>query len=181
MANRSYLYSTDSPPTSSSNPSVIRAVSQHNWSIPLAHHLLLGRSTQVVPSMIWEKTIGIAGDFAGGVELLTGFLRAVARGEVPEREEFDRCVETTVAHLERQRDHFFVLEAGEMFALLDEDPERSAHDLADHGIPHSVQLAEAAVDGAEDDWLASVRTSWRDHVGSWYSDVLYYSFGSSRA
>jgi hypothetical protein len=180
VANRSYLYSTDALPTESSNPSVIRAISEHNWAIPLAHQLLLGRSTQIVPSMIWNRPVGIAGDFAGGAELFTDFLRAVARGEVAEREEFDECVATTTAHLEKQRDLFLVLEAGEMFDVMGGDVERSARDLADQDIPHAVELAEAAVGGAEGEWLTSVRASWRDHVGSWYSDVLYYSFGPSR-
>lgn len=83
MANRSYLYSAGSLPTEEDVPKPVRCISQHNWSIPLAHELLVGRGTAIVPSMIWNGPICLAGDFDGGAELLTGLLRLVGESEVP--------------------------------------------------------------------------------------------------
>ncbi|MFE7621937.1 hypothetical protein [Streptomyces sp. NPDC057496] len=176
MANRSYLYSTNTPPDSDSNPKKIRCVSEHNWSIPLAHQLLVGRGTTRVPSMIWNLRIGIAADFDGGAALLGDLLRVVGQG-LEDDSEFAECVARTTAHLEKQRDRFFVLETGEIVSLQeDEDPEESVEYLVTREIPDAVARAEAAIAGNDDAWLASVRKDWRDHFASFYSDALYFSF-----
>lgn len=175
MANRSYLYSASTPPTAEANPEKIRCVSEHNWSIPLAHKLLVGRETNIVPSMIWNRRIGIAADFAGGAGLLGDLLRVVGQG-LPDDREFAECVARTTAHLDKQRDTYFVLETGEMVSLGDEDPEEAVQYLVSHDIPDAVTRAEAAIAGADDAWLASVRADWQNHFASFYSDALYFSF-----
>ncbi|MGW2180593.1 DUF7822 domain-containing protein [Streptomyces sp. NPDC001732] len=175
MANRSYLYSTSTPPTADSNPKKIQCVSEHNWSIPLAHQLLVGRGTTTVPSMIWNLRIGVAADFAGGAALLGDLLRVVGRG-LEDDSDFAECVARTTAHLEKQRDQFFVLETGEIVSLQDEDPEEEVAALVSREIPDAVARAEAAIAGNDDAWLASVRNDWRDHFASFYGDALYFSF-----
>ncbi|MGW1428027.1 DUF7822 domain-containing protein [Streptomyces sp. NPDC002431] len=177
MANRSYLYSTNTPPTADAVPQRIRCVSEHNWSIPLAHQLLVGRGTSVVPSMIWNPRIGIAADFDGGADLLLGLLRVVGQG-LEDDGGFAECVARTTAHLDKQRDRFFVLETGEMVSLHDEDPEAAVESLVAHDIPDAVARAEAAVSGRDEAWLASVRKDWEQHFASFYSDALYFSFPS---
>jgi hypothetical protein len=80
MANPSYRYSVDSMPNEAEVPKRIRCIFEHNWDIPLAHKLMVGRGTTVVPSMIWNPPIGIAADYAEGAALLRGLLRAVGKG-----------------------------------------------------------------------------------------------------
>ncbi|MCX4850832.1 hypothetical protein [Streptomyces sp. NBC_00893] len=125
--------------------------------------------------MIWNRRIGIAADFAGGATLLGDLLRVVGQG-LPDDPEFAECVARTTAHLDKQRDTYFVLETGEMVSLGDEDPEEAVRYLVAHDIPDAVARAEAAIAGADDAWLASVRADWQNHFASFYSDALYFSF-----
>ncbi|MFJ4358983.1 hypothetical protein ACIP25_22220 [Streptomyces massasporeus] len=175
MANRSYLYSADSMPNEAEIPKRIRCISEHNWDIPLAHKLMVGRGTTVVPSMIWNPPIGIAADYADGAALLRGLLRAVGKG-LEDDAEFAECVATTTAHLDKQQAKYFVLESGEIVSMTGEDPAASVRHLASEDIPDAVAQAEAAIAGQHDDWLASVRADWQSHFGSFYSEALYFSF-----
>lgn len=175
MANRSYLYSADSMPSEAEIPQRIRCISEHNWDVPLAHKLLVGRGTTVVPSMIWNPPIGIAADYAGGAALLRDLLRAVGKG-LEDDAEFAECVARTTAHLEKQQAEYFVLETGEIVSMTDDDPAASVRRLVAEDIPDAVAQAETAIAGRNDDWLASVRADWQRHFASFYSDALYFSF-----
>ncbi|MEV6245973.1 hypothetical protein AB0M38_07190 [Streptomyces sp. NPDC051742] len=175
MANRSYLYSADSMPSEPEVPQRIRCISEHNWDIPLAHKLMVGRGTTIVPSMIWNPPIGIAADYAEGAALLRDLLRAVGKG-LEDDAEFAECVARTTAHLEKQQAKYFVLETGEIVSMTDDDPEASVRRLASEDIPDAVAKAEAAIAGQNDEWLASVRADWQKHFASFYSEALYFSF-----
>ncbi|MFF6793815.1 hypothetical protein ACFY9C_32655 [Streptomyces filamentosus] len=175
MANRSYLYSADTMPNEAENPQRIRCISEHNWDVPLAHKLLVGRGTTIVPSMIWNPPIGIAADYAGGAALLHGLLRAVGEGLEGDAE-FADCVARTTEHLEKQAGKYFVLETGEIVSMTDDDPVASVRRLASEDIPDAVAQAEAAIAGQNDAWLASLRTDWQRHFASFYSEALYFSF-----
>ncbi|MGW9448793.1 DUF7822 domain-containing protein [Streptomyces sp. NPDC055632] len=175
MANRSYLYSADSMPSETEVPQRIRCISEHNWDIPLAHKLMVGRGTTIVPSMIWNPPIGIAADYADGAALLRDLLRVVGEG-IEEDAEFAECVARTTAHLEKQQAKYFVLETGEIVSMTDDDPAESVRRLVSGDIPDAVARAEAAIAGQNDDWLASVRADWQRHFASFYSEVLYFSF-----
>ncbi|MEC4575087.1 hypothetical protein [Streptomyces virginiae] len=175
MANRSYLYSADSMPNATEIPQGIRCISEHNWDIPLAHKLMVGRGTTIVPSMIWNPPIGIAADYAEGAALLRDLLRAVGKG-LEDDAEFAECVARTTAHLEKQQAKYFVLETGEIVSMSGDDPAASVRRLASEDIPDAVAKAEAAIAGQNEDWLASVRADWQTHFASFYSDALYFSF-----
>ncbi|MFM9368434.1 hypothetical protein [Streptomyces sp. Da 82-17] len=175
MANRSYLYSADTTPTEAETPQRIRCISEHNWEIPLAHKLLAGHGTSVVPSMIWSAPVGVAADYAEGAALLRDLLRAVGKG-LEDDAEFADCVARTTAHLEKQQAKHFVLEAGEIVSMTDDDPVASVRGLVSEGIPGAVAHAEAAIAGRNDAWLASVRADWQKHFASFYSETLYFSF-----
>ncbi|MEU3447826.1 hypothetical protein AB0H29_11435 [Streptomyces thermolilacinus] len=176
MANRSYLYSADSLPDEARIPERIRCISEHNWDIPLAHKLMAGRGTTVVPSMIWNPRIGIAADYAEGAALLRELLRVVGEGLEGDTE-FAQCVARTTDHLEKQRAKHFLLETGEIVSMTDDDPEASVRRLAFEDIPAAaVAAAEAAIAGHAADWLASVRADWQRHFASFYSEALYFSF-----
>ncbi|MFE6378242.1 DUF7822 domain-containing protein [Streptomyces roseolus] len=175
MANRSYLYSADSLPNETGIPQRIRCISEHNWDVPLAHKLLVGRGTSIVPSMIWNPPIGIAADYAGGAALLRDLLGAV--GEALEGDaEFADCVARTTAHLDKQQAEYFVLETGEIVSMTGDDPAASVRDLVSEDIPDAVARAEAAIAGRNDDWLAALRSDWQKHFASFYSDALYFTF-----
>ncbi|MFF5287363.1 hypothetical protein [Streptomyces sp. NPDC013171] len=175
MANRSYLYSADSMPNEAEIPQRIRCVSEHNWDIPLAHKLMVGRGTTIAPSMIWNPLIGIVADYADGAALLRELLRAVGKG-LEDDVEFAECVARTHAHLEKQQAKYFVLETGEIVSMMDDDPAQSVWRLVFRDIPDAVANAEAAIAGGNDDWLAAVRADWQRHFASFYSDALYFSF-----
>ncbi|MFI1712319.1 hypothetical protein [Streptomyces litmocidini] len=175
MANRSYLYSADSMPNEAEIPQRIRCISEHNRDVPLAHKLLVGRGTTMVPSMIWNPPIGIAADYAGGAALLRDLLSAVGEG-LEDDAEFAACVARTTAHLDKQQAKYFVLETGEIVSMTDEDPAASVRRLVAEDIPDAVARAEAAIAGRNDDWLASVRADWQRHFASFYSEALYFSF-----
>ncbi|MET8297654.1 hypothetical protein ABZW02_26875 [Streptomyces sp. NPDC005180] len=175
MANRSYLYSADSMPTEDRIPTSIRCISEHNWNIPLAHKLMAGYDTTIVPSMIWSPRIGIAADYDRGAALLRDLLHAVGQG-LEDDDEFVTCVDKTTAHLERQRARYFLLETGEMISLTDEDPVAGVQRLVSADIPAAVAQAEAAIAGENEEWLASLRADWEEQLASFYSTALYYSF-----
>lgn len=175
MANRSYLYSADSVPTDDEIPQAIRCISEHNWAIPLAHKLMAGYGTTIVPSMIWNPRIGIAADYDRGAALLRDLLNAVGRG-LEDDDQFARCVDETGAHLDKQRAGHFILETGEMISITADDPVAAVQRLVSTDIPGAVAQAEAAIAGENDEWLASVRADWQEHLGSFYSDALYYTF-----
>jgi hypothetical protein len=164
-------------PNEAEIPKRIRCISEHNWDIPLAHKLMVGRGTTVVPSMIWNPPIGIAADYAGGAALLRSLLRAVGKGLEVDAE-FAESVATATAHLDKQQAKCFVLETGEIVSMTGEDPASRVRRLASGDIPDAVAQAEAAIAGQNDDWLASVRADWQRHFGSFYSEALYFSFPS---
>jgi hypothetical protein len=171
MANRSYLYSADTLPTVAEPvPSRIWCISEHNWSVPLAHKLMVSHGTQVVESGIFAGPIAIAGGYAPGAGLLLRLLRLVGEGKLAERDLFDKQLQNVEAHLKRQHATYFLLEVGE---VLDEISEFRF--LVEHEIPESTRLAEAVLAGGERQQLASLRKEWRDHFDSFYSDYLYYT------
>ncbi|MFF4590424.1 hypothetical protein [Streptomyces sp. NPDC001388] len=177
MANRSYLYSADSVPTEEEIPKAVRCISEHKWEIPLAHKLMAGYETTIVPSMIWSPRIGIAADYASGAALLGDFLQVVAQGLEADAE-FAECVNETTAHLEEQRARYFILETGEIVSITGDDPVAGVQRLVSNDIPSAVAQAKSAIAGENNDWLASVRTNWQEHFASFYSTALYFSFPS---
>ncbi|MFG3191778.1 DUF7822 domain-containing protein [Streptomyces omiyaensis] len=175
MANRSYLYSADSMPNEAELPRRIRCVSEHSGDVPLAHKLMAGRGTTIVPSMIWNPPIGIAAEYAEGAALLRQLLRVVGEG-LEDDAEFAECVARTTAHLEKQRAGYAVLETGEIVSMTGDDPVASVRRLVSEDIPGAVARAEAAIAGRDDAWLASVRADWQRHFASFYAEALYFSF-----
>jgi hypothetical protein len=170
MAHRSYLYSADELPKGPPSGAV-RCISEHNWSIPFGHKVLVGYGTRVVESWLFGNQIGIAGDYAPGADLLLRLLRLVGEGEIPDREWFDKLLLQVEQHLEVQRARYFVLETGE---LLEEMTDFRR--LVDQEIPHAVRLAETLLAGGKQEELAGLRANWLQHFDSFYSDFLYFTF-----
>ena len=177
MANRSHLYAANTLPTGEGRPAAVAGISEHNWSIPLAHLLLVSFDTRVVPSMIWDQRIGVAGDYDRGAELLMNLLRVVGE-EVDDARDFEAVVATTKAQLDKRRAKYFLLEAGEILDMDDEPLETAMDRLVQQHIPALAAHAEAAIAGENADWLAVARGRWRENFYSFYNDTLYYSFES---
>ena len=178
MANRSYLYSVDTVPALDNPPQPIRAISEHNWGIPLVHKLLAGRDPRVCWSMIWDHEIGIVADFAGGLDLTTRLLRRLADTDEAEHQELREHVTSTLDFLAspKRAGRYFALETGEILALGGDNFAEEVHGLVDSDIPYAVAKAESALAGDDDAWLSQVRANWPEHIGSFFSDVLYFSF-----
>ena len=175
MANRSHLYAANTLPTEDGRPDPVVGVSEHNWSIPLAHLLLVSFDTRVVPSMIWGRRTGVAGDYDRGAALLLELLRVVGE-DVAEAQDFESVVATTKAQLDKQRAKYFLLEAGEILDVDDEPAEAAIDRLVGQHIPSLAAQAEAAIAGENAEWLAVARGRWRENFYSFYNDTLFYSF-----
>lgn len=175
MANRSHLYAADTLPADGVRPLSVVGVSEHNWSIPLAHLLLVSFDTRVVPSMIWDQRIGVAGDYDRGAALLMRLLQVVGEG-VDDEADFLSVVATTKAQLDKQRSKYLLLEAGEILDLDEEPLAQALERLVGEHIPSLAAHAEAAIAGENAEWLAVARGRWRENFYSFYNDTLYYSF-----
>ncbi|WP_228562636.1 DUF7822 domain-containing protein [Catenulispora rubra] len=177
MANRSHLFAANTLPTEGGRPDPVVGISEHNWSIPLAHLLLVSFDTRVVPSMIWGRRTAVAGDYDRGAALLMELLRVVGE-EVAEEQDFESVVATTKAQLDKQRAKYFLLEAGEILDMDDEPAEAAIDRLVVQHIPSLAAHAEAAIAGENAEWLAVARGRWRENFYSFYNDTLFYSFES---
>ena len=175
MANRSHLFAANTLPTEDGRPDPVVGISEHNWSIPLAHLLLVSFDTRVVPSMIWGRRTGVAGDYDRGAALLLDLLRVVGE-EVAEEQDFESVVAMTKAQLDRQRAKYFLLEAGEILDVDDEPAEAAVDRLVGQHIPSLAAQAEAAIAGENAEWLAVARGRWRENFYSFYNDTLFHSF-----
>jgi hypothetical protein len=178
MANRAYLYSCAVDPAVDAD-TPLRGIAEFAYDIPMIFRLLLSEQTRKIPSRIWEDRIALVGTWDGAVERTLAVLDLVAAGEVHERAAFEHelaAVRTALAP--ERRGQFLVLEVVEILAL-DEDPERELDDLI-RLQPAIAELAQRAIDGLEDEWLANLRASWAEQLcgGNW-SEVLYFNFGTA--
>jgi hypothetical protein len=174
MANRSHLYAANTLPSAAGRPDPVVAVSEHNWSIPLAHLILVSFDTRPVPSMIWDRRMGVAGDYDRGAALLVDLLRRVGE-DVEDERDFQQVAAKTRAQLEERRAKYFLLEAGDILDM-DDGPYPEAFDrLVDHHIPLLAAQAEAAIAGENEEWLAIARGRWRENFNSFYDNAAYYS------
>lgn len=119
MANRSYLYSTNSvPPAADKSQRSIVGISEWNYDIPLVFKLLLSANPKKCRSLIWDvpDEIAVAGDYEEGV---TRLFRVLDRISIPEIVPLrDEAREFLAA--ERNKGQYFVLECGEIFEMIDQ-------------------------------------------------------------
>ncbi len=175
MANRSYLYTCDETP--SGKGFYARGLNEYGWNIPLVHKLMMAGSPRVVHSAIWDRDIGILADRAGAFERVIAFLDKVAEGKISKRAELDSELAEMKQFLGKAPpSRYLLLEAGEIFDIMDGDLDKHAKDLIAE-IPKLVAKADRAIAGKEAKWLDQLRKKWRDEVSTgFWSDVLYFSF-----
>lgn len=102
--------------------------------------------------------------------MLLRLLRFAGDGGLGERDLFDRQLRVAEEHLARRRAKYFLLEIGEVL-----EDETALRVLVDNEIPEAARLAEAVLAGGDRRQLRRLRSNWRDHFDSFYSDYLYYT------
>lgn len=117
MANRSYLYATDVPPSPAVKPADGRmiGISEWNYDIPPAFKLLLTGSPRKSISSIWQvpDEIAIVGDYGSGVSRL---LRELDKIADPRIADLRSEAKAFLSDSKNQRS-VFVLECGEIYEL----------------------------------------------------------------
>ena len=122
MANRSYLYATDTVPGQEPAGATAERVGLSEWPyvIPLTHAILVSVDTAQCPSTIWEgeRAVAFVGDYEGGLARLKVFLGQVAAPAA------QPLIREAVAFLElaANRRKYILLEVQEIFEM-DDDPE----------------------------------------------------------
>lgn len=120
MANRSYLYATDHLPGSAAweEKKDLRSIAEWRYDIPFVFKILLSGNPAPVRSSIWDtpQLIAVAADAKAGLARLERFLALLppeAKVLVDETREFFSDPRNVRKH--------FILEAGEIFELMDKD------------------------------------------------------------
>ena len=180
MGNRVLLFSVDSIPESGRHPHPIRALSEWNGGASLVQDLLVSGAPQRCQSVIWpEHRIGIVGDYDTGVQRLWTFLDALGKlGSLPEDQDFQEAVQQArgVLSSPEHRGRYMLLEAGEIFGGSMDALETEAENYVNESIPAVVRGAETLIARAPlPPWLARLPDSWREELGLYWTDVLYYT------
>lgn len=117
MANRSYLYSTNVIPGSSTKATgrKLIGISEWNYDIPIVFKLLISGNPKTCLSSIWDnpEEIALIGDYASGVKNLEGFLSQI---QLPAAQDLISEAIEFLNKLENQNQYFF-LECGEIFDM----------------------------------------------------------------
>jgi len=193
MANRSYLYATNSYKDEAGTPLYkdIVGISEYGYDIPIAYKLLLSANPTIVRSSIWDLSgdIAILSPFDEGVNRLSAFLDRI---DIPH---IDGLKKNSLEFLEKHRRKYFLLECGEIFDMEDEDLEpqnrRLLNNIASLDSEIDACLAKVGAEveaeiqrmGSSDQFLsaeyknlsAEFRLGIRELGLEYWSDVLYYS------
>lgn len=121
MANRSYLYSTDTIPDGKHKITAV-GLSEWSWDIPVSHYLLVSGDTQMCPSAILggeEGKLALIGDYDKGVTNLKKFFDLFKEGEIKAPEVFGRAMRESFEYLERNdiKKKYVLLEPFEIFDM----------------------------------------------------------------
>ena len=121
MANRSYLYSINAKPTTDNSNNKIIGLSEWNYLVPLSHQILLSGKPQKCRSVIWEgdENIAIVGDYGEGLQKFELFCTQLTSIQT----DFTPVCQEALEFLRRpaNKQAFFLLEAGEIFMMSDDD------------------------------------------------------------
>ena len=119
MANRSYLYSSNiiPGPNAKANGRKLIGISEWNYDIPIVFKLLLSGDPRTCKTSIWDNPdeIALIGEYDAGVKNLEGFLSKVTHPSA------QALIAKAIEFLNKpeNRNPYFVLECGEIFALGD--------------------------------------------------------------
>jgi hypothetical protein len=179
MANRSYLYSVDSILAGKKKVKPIRSLSEWNYAVPLSHQLLVSGSPKRCTSAIWDHEIGIAGEYGPGRDRLLRLLAALeeTRGLKKKDEFVEAATETRkVLQSKKRAGRYFLLEAGEIFDLGDEELVPACDALVKE-VSRVAREVDEALSGHTPKLLSRLAKRWEDELGLYWADVLYFDFG----
>ena len=179
MANRTYLYACDRAPGGARFTG--RGLSEYAWDIPLIFRVMMANEPRVVRSAIWPHDIGILARREGAFERALALLDKVGEGTLPKRAAFDRALAEMKAFLAAvPPSAYLLLEAGEIFDVMDGELDELVASLAQQ-IPMMAAVADRAIAGKEDKWLAGLRKKWPElaNPGEW-SNVLYFDLSPTK-
>ena len=194
MANRSYLYSSNTVPSDSDDKPQLRGISEWGYNIPLAYRLLLSGEPRRCRSSIWDvpEPVALAGDYAEGVQALMAFLE---RTELPSLTKYKDEALAFLSDPANARS-YFVLEAGEIFDMVGDDMDRQceqllnevrqADTLAEKALQKLASLAKpklqgflAKLFGVKSQDPQQMLTAYIEDLGlGFWENVLYFSFNS---
>lgn len=122
MSNRCYLYSASEIPRQPSGKqrSQIGGISEWSYEVPLVFKVLLSGNPRTCHSVIWDvpDKIAILADYSEGVERLFQFMERISIPEItPLKDEAHRFLSA-----KENKQRYFLLEAGELFAMDVENP-----------------------------------------------------------
>jgi len=167
MANRSYLYATDTVPTTNKpNPSY--GLAQYNSDVPLVFKLIMAGSPRRTPSAIWGQPIGIIADREGAQERVEAFAKLLLEKH-PKRKDLEAQLEQMRAVLAKTpKTKYLLLETGEVADMMGDDLVDTV-DMLIAEIPVAVKLA------ADPKKVALLRkTKFEDLNLGYWTDVLYF-------
>ncbi|MEM8535949.1 MAG: hypothetical protein AAGF95_34295 [Chloroflexota bacterium] len=121
MANRSYLYSIDTKPTTDNSSNKIIGLSEWNYIVPLSHQILLSGKPQKCKSVIWDgdEQVAIVGNYEEGLQKFELFCTQLTSIQT----DFTPVCQEALEFLRQpaNKQAFFLLEAGEIFMMGDDD------------------------------------------------------------
>ncbi len=167
MANRSYLYATDTIP-SKGKPNPSYGLAEYNWDVPLVFKLIMAGSPRRTASAIWGQPIGIIADRAGAQERVEAFAKVLVEKH-PKRKDLEAQLEEMRAVLAKTpKTKYLLLETGEIADMMGDDLVDTV-DRVIAEIPIAVKLA------ADPKKVALMRKMKLEdlNLGYW-SDVLYF-------
>ena len=185
MANRSYLYSIDTKPTADNSNNKIIGLSEWNYIVPLSHRILLSGAPQKCRSAIWEgdENIAIIGDYGEGLQKFELFCTQLTSIQT----DFTPVCQEALEFLRRpaNKQAFFLLEAGEIFMMSDDDLATQSEDLfqsildVDKETTLLMEKLKAQASNSSTKHLSKTEQNqmlYEFGLDNW-SNVLYFDFG----
>lgn len=182
MANRSYLYSINQiPGTTTIQTLSLKGLSEFKYDIPLSFLLLVSGHPIVCDSLLgtFTEKVSVAGIYAEGVANLKAFGQLMMNSPIKVPGLFKEQLDKAVAYLERPdiKQEYIFLDLGEIYQLIDMNPAEDVINRTEaifEAIAHR-DIAHLPVSYFEDD--CNLFTGWEETIGlnDWY-DALYFDF-----
>ncbi len=206
MANRAYLYSLSSQPTSyTDRPESISGLSEWPYDIPLSYRVLMSGNPTLCASLVSDgfdgepadqktRLYAISSEFDAGYQRLTRLIDIVRQHSDGKHTALDSALDETLQFLDAHRDRFVLLETIELDTMMtadeaelrryvEEEIERcrqvgEAIDLLPQDLDEAAAvLAEAASNGAESALDAFFGMRMDDDFDNVRDDMTEYPLG----
>lgn len=183
MANRSYVYATDTIPTARTNGLRVIGLSEWAYDIPLSHKILVAGEPRIIQSFIWDHPIAIAGNFALGLRMLLELLTKLQNTEeIKYPDVFNEVCDETREYMDIYKRTYSVLEPAEILDMDEYDLEDGISELYAEIQELGQQLADIQsipptelFSHTEIPWLERIAEDWEEALGiTDWGEQLYY-------